>query len=503
MELPQHHSKSIGALVRMYRHGLGDCFLVRLAKDDGGWFTILIDCGLIAVAKKPNDVMGKVVADIATVCENHLNLVIMTHEHWDHASGFSTQQMQSRFAAMRIDEVWYAWTEDPSNELGARLRRERESKLNALVKSTRAIRQKQTPLAAQRAQRLTAILGFFGVEGPEDPDLAVAAAAPGKTRAAFDYLKERRGVKKRYCRPDDAPVSFPGVSGIRAYVLGPPEDEQMLKRSTPTKKGREVYDFSFDLALDDSLAAAFDRIGAALDDTGHAASHDRDCPFEMALARRPGRPSQPDAAPSPTLSKLIDARWEPDSEKWRQIDDDWTAAAETLALNLDNHTNNTCLVIAFELLPSGRVLLFAADAQVGNWLSWQKVRWRVPGTRSVTGPDLLRRAVFYKVGHHGSHNATLRTFGLEQMTSSELVAFLPVFEEQAQANRWTKMPFNALVQRLRERTGGRLVFSDAQRDRPSAEQLEALTDAERTAFNSGLEVGPAPDHLYYEFSIEA
>jgi hypothetical protein len=223
----------------------------------------------------------------------------------------------------------------------------------------------------------------------------------------------------------------------------------------------------------------------------------------MALARRPGRPSQPDAAPSPTLSKLIDARWEPDSEKWRQIDDDWTAAAETLALNLDNHTNNTCLVIAFELLPSGRVLLFAADAQVGNWLSWQKVRWRVPGTRSVTGPDLLRRAVFYKVGHHGSHNATLRTFGLEQMTSSELVAFLPVFEEQAQANRWTKMPFNALVQRLRERTGGRLVFSDAQRDRPSAEQLEALTDAERTAFNSGLEVGPAPDHLYYEFSIEA
>jgi len=32
--------------VRMYRHGLGDCFLLTLPKNDGSPFHIMIDCGL-------------------------------------------------------------------------------------------------------------------------------------------------------------------------------------------------------------------------------------------------------------------------------------------------------------------------------------------------------------------------------------------------------------------------------------------------------------------------
>ena len=39
----------------MYRHGLGDCFLVTLPKTDGAPFYIMIDCGVIArVAAKPS-----------------------------------------------------------------------------------------------------------------------------------------------------------------------------------------------------------------------------------------------------------------------------------------------------------------------------------------------------------------------------------------------------------------------------------------------------------------
>jgi len=45
----------------------------------------------------------------------------------------------------------------------------------------------------------------------------------------------------------------------------------------------------------------------------------------------------------------------------------------------------------------------------------------------VTGPDLLARTVFYKVGHHGSHNATLRQQGLEQMKRLK-TAVIPVDE---------------------------------------------------------------------------
>jgi len=44
--------------------------------------------------------------------------------------------------------------------------------------------------------------------------------------------------------------------------------------------------------------------------------------------------------------------------------------------------------------------------------------------RKVSTKELLARTVFYKVGHHGSGNATLRA-GLEAMTSEDLVAAIP------------------------------------------------------------------------------
>jgi hypothetical protein len=102
-------------------------------------------------------------------------------------------------------------------------------------------------------------------------------------------------------------------------------------------------------------------------------------------------------------------------------------------------------VIALEMA-SGEVLLFAADAQVGNWLSWQDLSWTVNG-KQVTGPELLSRAVFYKVGHHGSHNATLRDEGLEEMTQLR-VAMIPVDHDMALKKRWGAMPFDALMERL-------------------------------------------------------
>src|SRR5260370_26402422 len=94
------------------------------------------------------------------------------------------------------------------------------------------------------------------------------------------------------------------------------------------------------------------------------------------------------------------------TDNWRLIDSDWLGGWTVVALQLDTLTNNTSLVLAIEL-PDGDVLLFAADAQVGNWLSWQDLTWSVGG-RTVTGPQLLENTILYKVGHHGSHNATLK-----------------------------------------------------------------------------------------------
>ncbi len=96
----------------------------------------------------------------------------------------------------------------------------------------------------------------------------------------------------------------------------------------------------------------------------------------------------------------------PANAAWRRIDNDWLYSAETLALKLNTGINNTSLVVAFELPKPKKVLFFAADAQRGNWVSWKDVTFN-DGAKTVTAKDLLARTVLYKVGHHGSHNATL------------------------------------------------------------------------------------------------
>lgn len=473
------------ARVRMYRHGLGDCFLLRFPRDDGrpGTFNVLIDCGLISVAEQPAEQMARVLADLKSVTDGRLDAVVVTHEHWDHVSGFSTQQVQHLFDELKIEEAWYAWTEDPADRQGRRLRDERAAKLAAVQAAALALEQ-QAALAAdagarheaeERARRVRALLSFFGVEAG-DPlpaqGLGAAAGAPGKSRQAFMYLAGRRDVRKRYLEPGDTLVPA-GAAGVRVHVLGPPRDEGLIKRSTPTRKGREVYELDTDTAMDANLGAAFARLA------GHEDTMVADGPFDAGLRCQPG-------GGHAALDALLAAVWQPPDQAWRRIDADWTGSAEALALNLDSHTNNTCLVLAFELVASGRVLLFAADAQVGNWLSWQSVKFHDDG-RAFGGPDLLARTVFYKVGHHGSHNATLRAQGLEQMTSPDLVAFVPVSKAQAEKNRWLEMPFAPLVRRLHERTGGRLVFSDGTMAAPRAADLQALSAAQRKAFLGRLQ----------------
>jgi hypothetical protein len=104
-------------------------------------------------------------------------------------------------------------------------------------------------------------------------------------------------------------------------------------------------------------------------------------------------------------------------------------------------------------------LLFVGDAQVGNWLSWQDVKWTVDGA-TVTGPDLLARTIFYKVGHHGSENATLKAKGLELMVDRNLAAFIPTNKADAANVGWGEMPFKHIVNELNRRAGDRVIRAD-------------------------------------------
>ncbi len=209
-------------------------------------------------------------------------------------------------------------------------------------------------------------------------------------------------------------------------------------------------------------------------------------------------------------------------DSWRRIDGDWMEAASEFALQLDSATNNTSLAFALEIGPvgSGKVLLFPGDAQVGNWLSWfgkvqigkrelgKDMVWTT-GTEGtgvkITAEDLLRRTVFYKVGHHGSHNATLRDKGLGLMGrfggTSDLVAFLPVDQHVARdLAHYGEMPLGSLIKDLAIRTNGRVARNDAGKVPKDAKLADV--PALRLDF---LDNPPAPGEeatvLYFDYTV--
>ena len=262
----------------------------------------------------------------------------------------------------------------------------------------------------------------------------------------------------------DEILALPGVDGVRIFVLGPPEDERMLMRARPSSRPGQVYrDEGHALALDDALSAAFLAAAGEFDsDDWRRAEAAKPFAGNFRLARNVVE-ANPERYAFFHQHYGFDAE---DPDHWRRIGTDWQASAESLALKLDSATNNTSLVLAIELESSGRVLLFAADAQVGNWESWHDHTWTAAEglgrDERVTAEDLLRRTVLYKVGHHGSHNATLREKGLEMMSSPELSAMIPVDSKWAYGRRphpW-KMPFDPLYEDLLRRTGSRILRSD-------------------------------------------
>jgi hypothetical protein len=213
--------------------------------------------------------------------------------------------------------------------------------------------------------------------------------------------------------------------------------------------GTEIYeltgaDGSFALALGQALAiedepvdpARAERLAAAL-------------PFHPSLQWG----DEKQLVHHPKFGSLFRA-YKDEKLSWRRIDQDWLLSAARLGLQLDNATNNTSLVLAFEFIDTGEVLLFTGDAQIGSWKSWLTLE-------ELDTADLLQRTVFYKVGHHGSHNATLKEGGLEAMTSPQLVAAIPVDQDFANNSKHWEMPAAALYKRLQEQTRGRILRADA------------------------------------------
>ena len=122
------------AKIRMYRQGLGDCFLITLPlkNPQAGRkaFYIMIDCGVILGTPDATEAMTKVVEDLVHETKGRIDLLLATHAHWDHISGFT--QAAATFKRLKFDQVWMPWTEDPEDPNGRKLRDDRDRSLSAL-----------------------------------------------------------------------------------------------------------------------------------------------------------------------------------------------------------------------------------------------------------------------------------------------------------------------------------------------------------------------------------
>ncbi len=449
--------------VRTYRHGLGDCHLVSFAKPDGSQFHLLIDCGVVSRTQNPGPLMTAVAKDIAEQTGKTLDVVVATHQHTDHLSGFKQADAVFRVGNIEMKRLWLAWTEDPRNPLGKKIQQELVRKLAAV----RAAAAKLTALDRATADRVRSVLDFFGP----------AASDSSSTQAILNSLQKRTDVEISYFSPGDV-FALPEVPNVRVYVLGPPTDPAQLKITNPRKSKREGYEIA---------AGATGFIDAL--EPNEERNPDLSYPFEKWYRHDVARMKQ---------AKFFEQHYfGPDengiSQKWRQIDTAWLETAEEVALALNDFTNNTSLALVFEFIDSGEVLLFPGDAQIGSWLTWDNLIWNVTdpngAKHEVRIADLLPRVVFYKGSHHASHNGTLTGYiakdglGLEQMTHPDLVCVVPVDREMSKKMGWDRtLPWEPLLKRLEEKTRGRLVLTDRKEKPPDAKKLETLSATERKRF---------------------
>lgn len=451
---PQHQTTAAPGnhrlTVRHYCQGIGDSHLLTFRRTDGTPFRMLIDCGLHSIVSGGTDRIDKIATDIKAESQGHIDVLVVTHEHWDHVSGFSTAA--EIFKNITVGEVWMPWTENADDPLAAQLDRYRGQALAALQMASARLTSERaaSPHVMNLRDGLDAVLGFhFGAKGDRVRTARNAAAAMAGDKPPI------------YLGPDSPPISIDGIPDLRIYVLGPPRDRTLLKLE---ERETEMYKFGarpgwpvermltaalaedgdntdvaapFDVNVGHDLSAAMDGRVAAI--AGFVADH-----YAGPAAQPPG--SKPD-------DNVAD-------QSWRRIDADWLGVAADLALQLDSGINNTSLVLAFEFTDTHRVALFPGDAQIGSWLSWQDRSWPVEAA-TVSAADLLKQTVYLKVAHHGSRNATPSRAGLELMTHPDLAAFVPVNESDARKARWHEMPFGTIMSTLSAKASGRVIRADA------------------------------------------
>jgi beta-lactamase superfamily II metal-dependent hydrolase len=336
-----------GLRVRMYRVGFGDFFLVTVPTGTGPKH-ILIDCG---VHSKDTHSIAAAVDHMAQETGKHLALIIVTHRHADHVTGFS--KCKDVFKTFTVDRIWMSWYEDPKDSKALAI----QSNIAALAS------QLHQPLAARAGGDNDSLRMVENIT-----EATMSARSGSQNPGAFEVL---HGFPNKpeidYYKAGDTPQLPPSLadSGLTVEILGPPTDRSMIGK---TSKKSEEY-----------IAPETETISGPIR------------PFAPAFRISPKDYDSPVFAQVPR--ELIENRV-------ADVQPDMLAAQAAMANNM---INNQSLVTLFTF--KGKTLLFAGDAQWGNWANFM-YGGKIGTELSASSKAILGRLDFYKVGHHGSTNAT-------------------------------------------------------------------------------------------------
>jgi hypothetical protein len=347
--------------IRTYHVGFGDCFLLSFQYPKVEKH-VLIDFGSTGVPKpiKLSQRMGAIASDIRQRTKGKLHAVVATHRHKDHISGFETKKKGKGtgdvIRSLKPDLVVQPWTEDPKlapKATGPTKGGSSAQKQIAALSLMQNVAQQilfETKATRYFESTLRSQLSFLGESNISNPSAVKNLMTMAKET---DYVYCGKKTKLEKVLP-----------GVKIDVLGPPTIDQTASIKKERASDPQEYWQIQSNAM--RLANAGNGNGSVL--------------FARYVRSR-----------GPTF---------PVASRWLIFHARLARGNQLLQIVriLDKAMNNTSVILVFQIGETR--LLFPGDAQIENWeyaLNEKKYQ------------SMLASINLYKVGHHGSRNATPRS----------------------------------------------------------------------------------------------
>ncbi|AUW57559.1 hypothetical protein C1T17_05045 [Sphingobium sp. SCG-1] len=413
-------AKPVSATVRTYQVGFGDCFLLSVLYADQSEKHVLIDFGTTKLPPEaPKTRMSDIAGNIAERCGGKLTAVVATHRHQDHISGFATT-VQGRgsgaiIAGLDPDLVIQPWTEHPdlATDATASARADGTKGMAAEIRSLGAMQSVSANYVAEAKRNYRYLRGF-------DENLKSELSFIGEDNianvAAVRNLMAMGHAKRRaeYLHAGQT-TALAKLLNVKVDVFGPPTVDQ--RAAIKKQRSRDPGEY-WHLAASAPLAIQAE--------TGARAA-----------------PLFPDHVQGRIQSEFpVQTRWM--ISKARRM-----RGKQMLQIvrMLDKSLNNTSLILLFRI--GSKSLLFPGDAQIENWgYALEQEAWMAK----------LAEVDLYKVGHHGSLNATPKSLWAQFEKKSEnaedperLATLMSTLEgKHGHAEDRTEVPRETLVEQFRK-----------------------------------------------------